>query len=204
MSIAVIAATQDSRMAAASLQQGRRAARGAPARPVTTVKCASEVGQGVTTTRLFCDVIISDKAADSVLVTLPPHRGTARLMFDLHNRLAVPPESGLPAPTYSRNTSIVSVIGPKGEIGRAAAVSEFRTAADLYDRVAGTAPNSVKAVAPGPATAVEITIPAGVTSTGIVGARLDVLTRLGKQSYETPGRPIAIVSNVRVEYTPPR
>jgi hypothetical protein len=187
-------------------QTGRAAGRGraAAAKPATTVKCASEVGQGVATSRLFCDVIVSDKAADSVVVTLPPHRGPARLMFDLHNRVAVPPATGLPAPTFARNTAVVAVIGPKGELGRGAAVSEFRTAADLYDRVAGSAAGSVKAVAPGPPAPIEITIPAGVTSAGIVGRQLDTLTRLGKQTYETPGRPIAIVSNVRVEYTPLR
>jgi len=49
---------------------------------------------------------------------------------------------------------------------------------------------------------VNVTIPVGVTSVGIIGVRLEVLTRLGKQVYDTPGRPVGIVSNIRVEYTP--
>jgi hypothetical protein len=186
---------------------GGQASRGGRARGAvasTTIQCAAELGKGMSTSRQFCDVIIGTRATDSISITIPPHRGAAKLMFDLHNRVAVPPESGLPAQTFSRNTAIVTVLAPKGELGRGAAVSEFRTAADLYDRIAGTAAGTVKAVAPGPPTAIQITVPAGVTAVGVVGTRLEVLTKLGKQTYETPGRPIAIVSNVHVEYTPLR
>ncbi len=183
--------------------QSKGAARGRGPRVATPViKCAADLGKGVTTQRQFCDVIIADKSTDSILVTVPPHRGAAKLMFDLHNRVAVPPESGLPTQAFARNTSIVSVLGPKGELGRGAAVSEFRTVADLYDRLPGGAAGGTKSVAPGPPTSVEVSVPAGVTLVGIVGERLDVLTKLGKQTYETPGRPIAIISNIRVEVTP--
>jgi hypothetical protein len=47
-----------------------------------------------------------------------------------------------------------------------------------------------------------VPIPPGLTSVGIVGIRLDVLTAAGSDSFDTPGRPIAIVSNMQVEYTP--
>jgi hypothetical protein len=61
----------------------------------------------------------------------------------------------------------------------------------------------VKAVAPGPAEPIRFTIPAGVSTVGIVGTRLEVLTRAtGTQTFETPGRPVAIVSNLRLDYTP--
>jgi hypothetical protein len=190
--------------AAGVAAQTARSGRGRGAPPSTTIQCAAELGKGTTTARQFCDVIVGTKAADSIAISIPPHRGPAKLMFDLHNRVAVPPESGLPAQTFSRNTAIVTVMGPKNELGRGAAVSEFRTAADLYDRIAGTVAGAVKGVAPGPPTPIQVTVPAGVTAVGIVGTRLDVLTKLGKQTYETPGRPIAIVSNVHVEYTPLR
>jgi hypothetical protein len=52
---------------------------------------------------------------------------------------------------------------------------------------------------------VRFTIPAGVSTVGVVGARLKVLTRLnGAETFDTPGRPVAIVSNLRLEYTPAR
>ena len=190
-------------LVAAPAQRG--APRGRAAAPAaTTAKCAAELGQGVATGRRFCDVIVAAKPADSIAVTIPPHRGTAKLLFDLHNRVAARLEAGQTAQVFARNSATVAVIGPKNEITRAAVVSEFRTLADLFDRIAGGAAGGVKAVGPGPASAIDVTVPAGITAIGIVGIRLEVVTRLGRQSYDTPGRPIAIVSNIRAEYTPLR
>jgi hypothetical protein len=184
---------------------GQRATpRGRAAAAATTAKCAAELGQGVTTGRRFCDVIVATKAVDSIAITIPPHRGTAKLLFDLHNRVAARSEAGQPPQVFARNSATVAVIGPKTEISRAAAVSEFRTLADLFDRIAGGGAGGVKAVGPGPASPIDVTVPAGITAVGIVGVRLEVVTRLGRQSYDTPGRPIAIVSNIRAEYTPLR
>ncbi len=175
-----------------------------PGKLSTTAKCAAELGLGVTSGRRFCDVIIATKAADSIAVVIPPHRGPAKLLFDLHNRVAAPPETAKAAQAFARNSAVVAVVGPKTELTRAAAVSEFRTLADLFDRIAGATAGAVKAVGPGPAAPVDVTVPAGMTALGIVGVRLEVVTRLGKQSYDTPGRPIAIVSNIRAEYAPLR
>jgi hypothetical protein len=184
---------------------GQRATPGPRAGTVgTTAKCAAELGLGVASGRRFCDVIIATKAADSIAVALPPHRGSAKLLFDLHNRVAAGPDTGQTAQTFARNSAIVAVVGAKSEIARAAAVSEFRTLTDLFDRIAGGGPGGVKAVGPGPATPIDVTIPPATPVVGIVGVRLEVVTRLGKQSYDTAGRPIAIVSNIRAEYTPLR
>ena len=184
---------------------GQRATpRGRAATVSTTAKCAADLGLGVTSARRFCDVIVATKAADSIAIAIPPHRGPAKLLFDLHNRVAARPETGQAAQTFARNSSVIAVIGPKTEIARAAAVSEFRTLADMFDRIGGGGAGGVKAVGPGPGTPVDITIPPGMNAVGIVGVRLEVVTRLGRQSYDTPGRPIAIVSNIRAEYTPLR
>ena len=193
-------------VAASPQRRGTKAAppKAAPTVKATTQTCAAELGNGASSGRRFCDVIIATKAEESVAVAIPPHRGTAKLLFDVHNRVAVPPERGQVLQSFARNAATIAVVGPKGEIGRGAAVSEFRTVADPFDRILGGAPGVVKAVAPGPATAIDITVPAAVNSIGIVGVRLDVVTRLGPQRYDTPGRPIAIVSNLRVEYTPLR
>jgi hypothetical protein len=47
-----------------------------------------------------------------------------------------------------------------------------------------------------------VTIPAGVTAIGVVGTRLAVLTRVNQEVFDTPGRPVAVVSNLRLEYRP--
>jgi hypothetical protein len=180
-------------------------ARAIAPRAVTTARCAGDLGTGVKSGRHFCDVIMTSTSADSISMTIPPHRGAATLSCELHNRFAVPPETMDPAQTFARHVAVVAVMGPKGEIGRAVAVGEFRTGADLFDRIGGgAAPGGIKAVGPGAATPIEMAIPAGVISVGIVGVRLDVTTRLGSQRYDTPGRPIAIASNLRIEYTPLR
>ena len=87
-------------------------------------------------------------------------------------------------------------------LGRGAVQSEFRSAKDLYDRVSGGAgPGGVKAVAPiGDETAV-ITIPPNVEQVSLLGEALEATTAAGKEG-PAAGRPVAIVSNLQVEYRP--
>jgi hypothetical protein len=99
------------------------------------------------------------------------------------------------------------VIGADGEtIGRAAVIREFRTTADLFDELTGgSRPGGVKGVAPGPPEAVRFTIPPGVTTVGVVGDSLRVRTAIGgDETFDSPGRPVAVVSNLRLEYRPAR
>jgi hypothetical protein len=178
----------------------------APRRAATTrlsqdATCATLLGDGVKSKRSFCDVFVATKPAQSVMMPIPKHTGTATLMFDLHNRFAPPTGSADPAQAFQRHTVIVAVVRPTGEvIDRAVVTGEFRTVQDLFDRIAGTGPTGVKAVAPGPAQSVRVTIPAGLNEIGIVGVRQDIDTRSAHAAFTTPGRPIAIVSNMRIEY----
>ena len=138
-------------------------------------------------------------------MSIPPHTGPATLMFDLHNRFTVP-ASGTPAGEwFMRATAQVAVVRPTGPVIQRFAVSgEFRTINDLFDRITGGAPSGgLKAVAPGRAEPIRATIPAGLNGAGIVGVRLEYSTLAQPNEVaNTPGRPIAIVSNVRVEYIP--
>jgi len=101
---------------------------------------------------------------------------------------------------------VIAVIRSGGEVlGRATVMKEYRNPNDLFDRIAGGGrPGGVKAVAPGPPDSWRFTIPAGVPAVGIVGGRLRVITAAADQVYDAPGRAIAIVSNVRVDYAPVR
>jgi hypothetical protein len=49
--------------------------------------------------------------------------------------------------------------------------------------------------------AISVTIPAGVTEVSLLGELLDATTAAGREAA-APGRPVAIVSNLRVEYRP--
>ncbi len=173
-------------------------------RVVAESTCAAELGMGVKSQRPFCDVLIGASPDESVGIAIPAYSGTATLLFDLHNRFTVPAIM-VPGPlTFARHEALVSVIHPTGEvIGRAAVEREFRALPDLFDQIGGGSnPGGVKAVAPGPAEPIRVTVPGGLKAVGIVGTRLTVQTRAGQEVFDTPGRPVAIVSNVRVQYRP--
>jgi hypothetical protein len=97
----------------------------------------------------------------------------------------------------------VAVIKSTGELIERTAVSrEYRTMTDLFDRIAGPARSGPpRNIAPGQPQPVRVTIPAGITGIGIVGTRLEEWRAAGRGTYDN-SRPIAIVSNWRIEYTP--
>jgi len=171
----------------------------------TQVTCAEDLGFGVASRRHFCDVVVASVAAQSVSVPIPPHTGGATLMFDLHNRFTVPAGQVEPSQGFMRHTAVVAIIRQTGEvIDRAAVSRDYRTPSDLFDRIAGSGRSGApKADAPGAPQPVKVTVPAGLSTIGIVGTRLEEWRALsGRGAYDEPGRAIAIVSNVRVEYTP--
>jgi hypothetical protein len=170
----------------------------------TDYSCASDLGPGVgNATRRFCDIVITSTPARSVTVPIPPHTGAATVLFDLHNRFTVLSAPTEPGVAYVQHTAIVATIAADGTVlARSGVRREFRTIQDLFDRIAGgDGAGGVKLVAPGQPQSVRVTIPAGVTAVGIVGERLSVMTRDGVASHDAPDRPIALVSNLRVEYT---
>jgi hypothetical protein len=148
-------------------------------------------------------VLAGRDPAEGVLVTIPSHTGAATLTFDLHNRHTYSEEDVKGGRGYASYTAVIGVLTMTGELlGRGAVRSEFRTVADLFERIGGGAgPGGVKAVAPIGRETVRTTIPAGVTEVSLLGEVLDALTAIGRESA-TPGRPVAVVSNVRVEYRP--
>jgi len=189
----------------ASMPLDQRAT-GKPAitRPVANAECASDLGTGVKTKRRFCDVVIASTARESVSITLPAHTGAAALMFDLHNRFTVPSATVDAAQAFTKHTAVVAVVRPTGEVIERAAVSrEYRSVADLFDRIGGTGRGSApKVVAPGQAQSIRVEIPAGVTSVGIVGTRLEEWRATGRGAFDNPNKPIAMVSNLRISYVP--
>ena len=190
-------------------QARRRTPQRKPAAPLplktepAAVQCRESLGTGVRTKASYCFVLAGMDPADGVLVTIPAHNGPATLLFDLHNRHTYSDEVVKAGRGFASYTAVIGVLTMKGELlGRGAVRSEFRTVNDLYERIGGGAgPSGVKAVAPIGAESVMVTIPAGVTQVSLLGELLDAVTSIGRESA-SPGRPVAIVSNVRVEYRP--
>ncbi len=171
------------------------------------VRCPAELGIGVTTGRRFCDIAIGSigrDLANAVRIVLPPHRGPALLAFDLHNRHTYSEQEVRAGRAYAQYTATVAIFTADGTpLARGVVRSEFRTARDLLDRVAGGAgPDGLKAVAPLGSERIFVEVPEGVTEVLVLGERLDVLRPSGRETFTAPGRPVASLSQVDVEYRP--
>jgi len=179
-----------------------------PAAPKTIapdVTCPAPLGIGVKTKVAFCEVMAGREPEGGVLIQIPPHKGVATLTFDLHNLHTYSEEQVKQHRAYTRYTATIGALTMDNTlISRAVVQSEFRTAADLIDRVTGGAgPGGVKAVAPTGTESITIAVPEGELQVSLLGEKLAVERLDGASTYSQPGRPIAVVSNIMLEYTPP-
>lgn len=169
------------------------------------VSCPDPLGKGMKTGVLYCFVPAGTAAEQGVLVKLPARTGPATLIFDLHNHHTYSEQAVKEGRGFARYRAGIAVLTMKMDVvARAAVEGEFRTAADLYERIGGGAgPSGAKAVAPLGQERVYITIPPGIDQVSLLGELLDARTAAGRETA-TPGRPVAIVSNIQIEYRPAR
>ena len=174
----------------------------APTTEPADVTCPEELGVGLRTKASFCFVLAGRNPADGVLVKIPPNTA-ATLSFDIHNRHTYSEEEVRAGRGFARYTAAIGVLTMTGTLlGRGAVQAEFRTVKDLYDRIGGGAgPGGTKAVAPLGREQVSIPIPAGVDQVSLLGEVLEAMTSAGKE-VATPGRPVAIISNVQIGLVP--
>ncbi|MGQ0735458.1 MAG: hypothetical protein ACT4QD_17615 [Acidobacteriota bacterium] len=169
------------------------------------IQCPAELGTGVKTKRRYCDVLTGRDPKDGILVTIPPHRGPVTLFFDLHNRHMYSEELIKEKRAFRQYTATIGVLTLDNTlVARAIIQTEFRTARDLFDRIDGGAgPSGFKAVAPTGVELVSITLPEDVgEQVSILGESLKVKRPEGDDQFVAPGRPIASISNVSLEYRP--
>jgi hypothetical protein len=183
----------------------KTAATSATTRVEADVRCPSELGLGLTTKRRFCDVLTGTDPAQGVLIAIPPHRGPVTLSFELHNRHTYSEELIKAKRAFRQYTATIGVLAMDNTlIDRAVIQSEFRTASDLFDRVGGGAgPGGVKAVAPSGAELITMELPEDIgDQVSLLGEKLRVRRPDGEDNFTTPGRPIATISDVMLEYRP--
>lgn len=168
------------------------------------LECPSMLGVGLTTQRSYCDVLTGRTPAEGIVIKLPPHTGGVVLTFDLHNRHTYSEELAKTNRGFRQYTASIGVLTEDNTlISRAAIQNEFRTEKDLVERIGGGAgPGGVKAVAPTGTEPIRIAIPAAEQSVSILGEKLLVVRVDGTDNFTAPGRPIAVVSNVMLEYRP--
>lgn len=198
-------------MAAPVAAQTRKAPAKKPAAPVVPpqkeapeVVCPTPLGTGVTTKLAFCDVMSGRDPAAGVIVRFPDHKGPITLTFDLHNRHTYSEEQVKANRAFARYTATVGVLTMDNTlISRAVVENEFRKVTDFVDRIGGGAgPAGIKAVAPTGTESISIVIPEDEPQVSILGEKLTVERLDGTATYSSAGRPIAVISNVMIEYRP--
>jgi hypothetical protein len=198
-------------IAVPAFAQARKPVRKAPPAPAAALKkvapemtCPAPLGVGVRTKLTFCEVIAGRDPAAGVVIQVPAHKGSATLTFDLHNLQTYSEEQVKAQRAFARYTATIGVLTMDNTLlTRAVVQNEFRTAADLVDRVGGGAgPGGVKAVAPTGKESIAVSIPEGELAVSLLGEKLAVERVDGPATYTQAGRPIAVVSNVMLEYRP--
>ena len=191
-----------------------QAKRGAPPRPPkpvpprvepAKVTCPESLGAGVRTGNQYCFVIAGRDPAQGVLIAIPPHTGEAILRFNLHNRHTYSEEEVRLKTAFASYIAGIGVLTLDNTLlTRAAVATEFRRPEDLLERITGGAgPGGVKAVAPVGTEPITLQLPAELAEVTILGEKLTVLRADGQSAnYSASGRPIAIISDVVVEYIP--
>ncbi len=199
------AATQTRRTPARPAAPSRPAAPPALRTEPAMMTCPEVLGEGVQTRRTFCDVLIGRDPAAGIIVMLPPHSGPVTLTFDLHNRATYSEEEVRTHRAYRRFTATIGVLTLDNTlVSRAIVQNEYRGSNDLVDRISGgTGPGGLKAVAPTGTELVTVTIPEDADRVSILGEKLTILRPDAVDNFSVSGRPMALISNVMVQYRPP-
>jgi hypothetical protein len=166
--------------------------------------CPTTLGQGVRSDVTYCDVQIGRDPAGGVVIPFPPHQGPVTLSFDLHNRHTYSEEQIKTNRAYHRYTATIGVLALDNTLlSRFYVQNEFRTAADLVDRIkGGSGPGGLKAVAPTGSERIVFVVDEEENGVSILGDKLSVSRVDGVDNFSAPGRPIAVISNVMLEYRP--
>jgi hypothetical protein len=190
-------------------QTAKPAAKPAPLPPRVAepakVTCPHVLGTGLGSRLEFCDILTGRDPAEGVIVKLPPHKGPLTLTFDLHNRHTYSEDQIKAGKAYTNYTSTIGVLTMDGTLlARGVVRSEFRTAKDLFERIGGGAgPKGMKAVAPVGNERISIDAPEEVNEVSLLGEKMTVLNLNGTETFTALQRPIAVVSNINIDYQPP-
>ena len=167
--------------------------------------CPLPLGTGIKTNREYCDVATGRDPKQGIIIKLPPHRGPVMLRFNLHNRHTYSEEEVRMKRGFASYIAGIGILTLDNTLlTRAAVASEFRRADDLVERISGGAgPGGVKAVAPVGVETITVELDAELDEVSILGEKLSVVRADGRtENYAAPGRPVAMISDVTVEYTP--
>ena len=158
------------------------------------------MGKGATSKADYYDVVITRQPNAGVLIKLPYTRKGGKFTFDLHHRIAITDDFGLPAEV----TTVVEVLtGGTTSIGVYTIADTINAGDKFQEEIIKASDAEIdRFVTPMSKKTVTLDIRPGPQSISVVGQML-IITR-GKTTtrIDTPGTRIAAVSNFKFQETP--
>ncbi len=155
------------------------------------------MGKGGTSAAPYYDVVITHQPNAGVLIKLPYTKKGGKFSFDLHHRIAMTEDFGLPAEV----TTVVEILtGGTTSIGVYTIADTINSGDQFNERIIKASDAEIdKFVTPMSRKSITIDIRPGPQSISIVGQML-IITR-GKTTtrIDTPGTRIAAVSNFKFQ-----
>jgi hypothetical protein len=151
------------------------------------------MGKGVTTGRDYYDVVITRQPTSGVLIKLPYTKKGGKFSFDLHHRIAMTNDFGLPADL----TTVIEVLsGGTTSIGVYTIADKINPGDKFDESIAKTSSAEIdKYVTPLSTKTITLDIRPGPQSISIVGQMLSISRGTTTTRIDTPGTRIAAVSN---------
>lgn len=155
------------------------------------------MGRGEKTGRPYYDVIITHQPTSGVLVKLPYTKKGGKFSFDLHHRIAMTDDFGLPADV----TTVIEVIsGGTTSIGAYTIAGTIKPGDKFDETIEKTSSAEIdKYVTPIARKTITFDIKPGPQSLSIVGQMLIITRGSMTTRIDTPGTRIAVVSNFKFQ-----
>src|SRR5215813_2534190 len=158
------------------------------------------MGKGVNSGSPYYDVVITRQPTQGILIKLPYTKKGGKFSFDLHHRIAMTEDFGLPADV----TTVVEVLsGGTTSLG-VFTIADKINAGDKFDEPVVKASNAEidRFVTPMCRKTFTMDIRPGPQSISIVGQMLVITRGATTTRIDTPGTRIAAVSNFKFEEAP--
>jgi hypothetical protein len=158
------------------------------------------MGKGATTGRDYYDAVVTREPTAGVLIKLPYTRKGGKFSFDLHHRIAMTDDFGLPADV----TTVVEILsGGTTSIGVYTIASKINPGDKFEESINKASTAEIdRYVTPLSTKTITLNIRPGPQSISIVGQMLIISRGNTTTRIDTPGTRIATVSNFKFQETP--
>ncbi len=154
-------------------------------------------GQGVQSRHDFYDVVITQRPVEGVLIKLPYTRKGGKLTFDLHHRIAMSDDFGLPAEVM---TVVELVTGGTNRLGSYTLLDMINEGDKFEEGIERTSDADIdRFVMPMARKSITLKTQPGPQSISVIGREMVITRGASAMRVDTPGTRIAMVSNIRFE-----